>query len=123
MSAPQLDDVTKVVQDAAYVSVGLGVIAFQRAQVRRQELRKRLEALTSQLGDARQGAGSVTDLVDERVKLVEERLAAVEDQVEAAIEQIEARLPEQVAEASRTARAAAKGVRDQVRNQVAQLTS
>jgi hypothetical protein len=35
--------VTKTLQDAAYVAVGLGVIGFQRAQVRRQELRKQLD--------------------------------------------------------------------------------
>ena len=38
-----VEDVTKVLQDALYVSVGLGVIAVQKAQVRRQELQKALE--------------------------------------------------------------------------------
>jgi hypothetical protein len=36
-------DLTKALTDAVYVTVGLGVIAFQRAQVRRQELRNRLQ--------------------------------------------------------------------------------
>ena len=40
---------TKLARDAAYVAVGFGVLGFQRAQVRRRELRKRLEALASQL--------------------------------------------------------------------------
>jgi molecular chaperone GrpE (heat shock protein) len=43
----------KAVRDGAYVAVGFGVLAFQRAQVRRRELAKRLEQeranLTSQL--------------------------------------------------------------------------
>ena len=56
MARLQLDDVTNLAKDAAYVSVGLGVIAFQRLQVRRNELEK---------------------LVGDRVKLVEERLGAV----------------------------------------------
>jgi hypothetical protein len=56
MARLQLDDVTNLAKDAAYVSVGLGVIAFQRLQVRRNELEK---------------------LVGERVKLVEERLGSV----------------------------------------------
>jgi hypothetical protein len=38
-----LDAVSKVALDALYVSVGLGVIAFQKAQVRRNELTKSLE--------------------------------------------------------------------------------
>lgn len=39
------DSVTKVLKDAVYVSIGLGVIAFQRAQVQRQELRKQVGRL------------------------------------------------------------------------------
>jgi hypothetical protein len=56
MARLQLDDLTNLAKDAAYVSVGLGVIAFQRLQVRRNELEK---------------------LVGDRVKVVEERLGAV----------------------------------------------
>ena len=56
MARLQLDDVTNLAKDAAYVSIGLGVIAFQRLQVRRNELEKE---------------------IGERVKLVEERLGSV----------------------------------------------
>ena len=38
------EDASKAVKDALYVSVGLGVIAFQKAQVQRQELQKTIEA-------------------------------------------------------------------------------
>ena len=44
-----LDAVSKVALDALYVSVGLGVIAFQKAQVRRQELTKTLESALKDL--------------------------------------------------------------------------
>lgn len=37
-------DVRKLAQDAAYVTVGAGVLAFQRAQVARREVRSRLES-------------------------------------------------------------------------------
>ena len=33
-----MEDVTKTLRDAAYVVVGAGVLAFQKAQVRRVEL-------------------------------------------------------------------------------------
>ena len=56
MARLQIDDVANLAKDAAYVSVGLGVIAFQRLQVRRNELEK---------------------AVGDRVKVVEERLGAV----------------------------------------------
>ena len=46
MARLQIDEVADVVKDAVFVSVGLGVIAFQRMQVRRNELTKSLEGRT-----------------------------------------------------------------------------
>jgi hypothetical protein len=78
MAGSPLDDVTSAVKDAAYVSVGLGVIAFQRLQVRRNELTKSLSGST---GEARGVLESVGNLVGDRVKLVEERLEAAREQL------------------------------------------
>lgn len=72
----QLDDVTNIAKDAAYVSVGLGVIAFQRLQVRRNELAK---TFNDQSGVALGALEAVGNLVGDRVKVVEERLGAVLD--------------------------------------------
>ena len=74
MARSPIDDVADAVKDAAYVSVGLGVIAFQRLQVRRHELKK---ALSGQASDSPGALGIVSSLVGERVKLVEERLGAI----------------------------------------------
>ena len=38
-----LVELPEMVEDAAYVAVGFGVLAFQRAQVRRRELERLLE--------------------------------------------------------------------------------
>jgi hypothetical protein len=73
MARSPLEDVTEVVKDAAFVTVGLGVIAFQRLQVRRQELTK---ALNQQAGEARGALDVVGSLVGERLKAVEERVGA-----------------------------------------------
>lgn len=62
-----LDEVAKVLQDAAYVSIGLGVIAFQKAQVQRQELSKNLQGTIDQARTA----------VEDNLKLVEERLRSI----------------------------------------------
>lgn len=62
-----LDDIAKVLQDAAYVGIGLSVIAFQKAQVQRQELSKTLQEA---VGDARA-------VVEDNLKLVEERLRSI----------------------------------------------
>ena len=52
-----IDDLSRSAKDAFYVTVGLGVIALQKAQVQRNELEKRIRSV-----------------VEDRVKLVEERL-------------------------------------------------
>jgi hypothetical protein len=74
MGRSPLDDVASVVQDAAYVSVGLGVIAFQRLQVRRQELGRALSGQGAAAGGPLDLVGA---LVGDRLKVVEERLGAV----------------------------------------------
>jgi hypothetical protein len=74
MARMQVEDVASALKDAAYVSVGLGVIAFQRLQVRRNELAK---SLGDQTALAQGALDAVGTLVGDRVKLVEERLGAV----------------------------------------------
>lgn len=105
---PSFDDLTKTAKDAAYVTIGLGVIAFQRAQVQRQELSK---SLKGQVGDAQR-------VVDERVKLLEERLAAVEGRFDSLLDQLEGRLPEPARDLAKQARTAAKEARTQVQGLV-----
>ena len=75
------DEITKTARDAAYVVVGLGVLGFQRAQVRRQELQKRLtdrSQIQGHLGDVR---GEVT----KRVKDVDEAVEQVIGRIEASL--------------------------------------
>jgi hypothetical protein len=62
-----LDELTKVLQDTVYVGIGLGVIAFQKAQVQRQALAKNLEGAVDQARTA----------VEDNLKLVEERLRSI----------------------------------------------
>ena len=108
----KLDDISKVLKDAVYVTVGLAVLGVQRLQVQRQELGK---ALTGQVDDARTQLQSVTKIVDDRFKTVEERLEGVEERVDALLDQFEDRLPDQAKEIARQARQAAKDARGQLR--------
>ena len=64
-------DLTSTLKDAAYVTIGFGVLAFQRAQVQRQELSKQL--------------GDLGTTMEDRFKLVEERLQGLNDQVETVV--------------------------------------
>ena len=46
-----MTDVRNAARDAAYISVGLGVLAYQRAQVRRRELQQQVEAQLAGTGE------------------------------------------------------------------------
>jgi hypothetical protein len=73
MARNPVDDLANALKDATFVSVGLGVIAFQRLQVRRQELQKAFDGTAE---EARGNLEMLASLVGERVKAVEERLGA-----------------------------------------------
>jgi hypothetical protein len=118
-----MTDVRSTIKDAAYVGIGFGVLAFQKAQVQRQELQKRFEA---GLTDAKGGLGKLGEDVQDRIKLVEERLEALSKQVDAAaddfeerldkaLDQVQERLPEQAKDLFDKARTAGKDARSQVR--------
>jgi hypothetical protein len=91
-------DVTKTIKDAAYITIGFGVLAFQKAQVRRREIEKQLEGQTI---DLRAQFSKVADEVEERIEPLVEA-------VETSLDQLEERLPEQAREAFKSARTAAK---------------
>lgn len=110
-----VEEITKVVRDAFYVTVGFGLLAFQKAQVQRNEVRKQLD---SQLGEAKQQFQGLGKTVEERVKLVEERLEGIEGRVDTALDQLEERLPVQAKELVKSARGAAKDAQGQLRTLV-----
>jgi Skp family chaperone for outer membrane proteins len=89
-----MTDVKKTLQDAGYVLVGLGVIGFQKAQVRRHELTKEFEGRTKDLE---------TQLAEVRAQV-----AKLSDRIEPVLQEIEGRIPEQVAELVKQARSTAK---------------
>jgi hypothetical protein len=70
----EVQDVTKTLKDAAYVAVGLGVIGFQRAQVRRVELAKQFEGqrkeIEAQLADVRSQLAGAAKGIESRVRSV-----------------------------------------------------
>ena len=119
-------DVRSTLKDAAYIGIGFGVLAFQKAQVQRQELAKKLETSVT---EGKAGFGKLGEDVQDRLKLVEERLEALGTQVDAAaddfeerldkvLDEIQERLPEQVRVVFGKARTAGKDARTQVRQLV-----
>jgi len=75
-------DLPKTLKDAAYVAIGLGVIGFQKAQVRRQELNKQFEQQRKQLEtQANEAREQLTKLI-----------AGLEEQFQPVASEIESRI-------------------------------
>jgi hypothetical protein len=66
MTPPNSEDLSKLATDALYVTVGLGMIVVQKAQVRRRELQ-----------------GVLGQRLEDRLKTFEERLQALRSHGEA----------------------------------------
>lgn len=105
MAETTLDTVADRLRDVFFVSVGAGVIAFQRLQVQRQELNK---AMRGQLDEAQSTAmgnlDSMSALAVKRVRELEERMENIETELEKVLSQVEARLPAQARDLVRQAR-------------------
>ena len=143
-----LKDVTEEIvgtaRDAAYVAVGLGVLAIQRAQVRRNELKKALSGREDLLKNVPNPASELSKLVaggrEEWAKTLsglsrgdlEERLSGLREElsrgvkfldghveqlletIDEAISPVEERLPDPARDIMRQARAQAHDVRKQI---------
>ena len=66
-----MPDVTKTAKDALYVTVGLGVLGYQKAQVRRRELARQVE---TQWGETAQQLQKLARELQGRVEPVLDRL-------------------------------------------------
>jgi hypothetical protein len=106
------EDILGTARDAAYVAVGLGVLAIQRAQVRRNELTK---VFTGQRGDLEERIVEVRGEISRRVKDIDGRVEQVFETIEASIIPLEQRLPEPARDLVTKARTQAHDVRQQIR--------
>ncbi len=120
---PNLKESTESVADAAknaaYVAIGLGVIGFQRAQVRRQELSKEFSERFGGSGDNIQATIDAAKAeLAKQVEKADTRVEQLLDRIEAGLGPIEARLPEQARTAVTKAQAQARQVGKQVREKI-----
>lgn len=98
-------DVTRTLKDAAYVAVGLGVIGFQKAQVRRQELQKDLAGRRQELNTQVEEYGAKLRDLAGRVEPV---VTDLSQRIDPVLDDLEGRLPEQAKGFVQQARQAAK---------------
>jgi len=110
-----MPNVQKNLKDAFYVTVGLGVIGFQKAQVRRRELTKQVE---TQLKSAETQLSTQRKKVEEQVVAGAEQLEKLtkqfQERIDPVLDQIEGRLPEQARDLVKQARTAAINAQDQL---------
>lgn len=108
------DEITKVARDAVYVVVGLGVLGFQKAQVRRQQLSRQLSdtRVEDRIAEVREG-------LTKQVKQVDERLEQVIDRLETSFEPYEGHLPAQARDLVKQAQTQAREARQQLRTLIA----
>lgn len=104
-------DLTNTARDAAYVAVGFGVLAFQRAQVRRQEMLKTWGDPRTRLDER---LGAVRDDVARVVKGVEGQVESVIHSIEVAVEPLEDRLPGAARDLVKQAHTQAREARTQI---------
>lgn len=108
-------DLTKTLKDAAYITIGFGVLAFQKAQVRRREFEAQL---ATQASAVKAQTAGLRDELTKIVKDVEARFEPVVDQIESSLDQLEERLPTQAKDAFKQARTAAKDAQAQLRTRL-----
>ena len=84
------EDVTKTAKDAAYVVVGLGVMGYQRAQVRRREL---VDLAKQQLPSIEAPLAEVKVEIEKRVKDIDGRVEELVSRLETQLHPVEEKLP------------------------------
>ncbi len=104
--------VSETLRDAAYVTVGLGVLGFQKAQVRRHEIAKQLEeqvkVVETQVTEGRKSVAELATQLDGYV-------APVRSQLEGQLDTLQSALPTTVQDLVKQARAAAHEAEETVR--------
>lgn len=98
---PGLDTLAAAATDALYVTVGFGLLAFQRAQVRRRELEERVAPRAATL---RTEADRLAGIVRDPLRAVDREVRAVEERVDAWLDVLQPRLPRPLAGALGAAR-------------------
>ncbi|MGO8861803.1 MAG: hypothetical protein ACLQRH_13705 [Acidimicrobiales bacterium] len=83
--------IADLARDLAYVAVGLGVLAYQRAQVQRVELQSHLaqeERLAAARAELTRGIAQLDDLLETATQLIETSIRPLEEQLPTAVTQL-----------------------------------
>lgn len=104
--------VVAALRDAAYITIGFGVLAVQQAQVRRREV---VKTLADRFGTSRTQMDDLLATFEAQITKLDGRFDALEAKLDSTVEKFEGRLPEQAAAIVGQAHDLAKAARKQVR--------
>jgi hypothetical protein len=90
--AKTAEEVAKVATEAAYVAIGIGVLGFHKAQVRRQELADTVDRANR--GDLDASLGEARKQVAKRVKEFDATVSQIIEMLDSTLEPVWQRLPE-----------------------------
>jgi len=120
-------DLGEALRDGAYVAIGLGILSFQRAQVRRVELTRQLEGWFDQYrvagasapGDCAPGdTAAIRSQLTSFARAVDERMQPVRQQFDEQFDLFEAQLPATARQLVHSVRAAAVEPEQRLRSAV-----
>ncbi|HXW35464.1 MAG TPA: hypothetical protein VEJ87_12875 [Acidimicrobiales bacterium] len=124
---PDFDEVahtiSKTARDATYVLIGLGVLAFQRAQVHRQEILEEVRKQQDAVGGHLKAAQDELARLSKRIEEMDSSVEAILDRIDSALEPIEDKLPDRTRELVQQAHDQAKSVRRQTQTVRRQIRS
>ena len=106
------DAVANVAKDAAYMTIGLVVLAMQKAQTRRREFSA---SLNNQVGAGRSQMDEVLATIEARLAGIDAHIETLEGKLDVAVVDLEKRLPVRAGALLGQAHGMAKGARKQVR--------
>ena len=99
-------------RDAAYITVGFGVVAIEQAQTRRRQL---VTALGERFGASKSQVEMLLSTFEARIGRIDEQVDAIEAQIDTLATKFEGILPDQAGALLGQARELGKGARKQVR--------
>lgn len=111
------EKVAAVVRDAAYLTVGLGVVAVEQAQVRRRKIAARA---SERMSTSKPRVEALRGTVESRLVRIDAQVDALGARIDSVVDRLEAVLPEQaglvVGQARDITRVARKQVRGLIRS-------
>ncbi len=112
LSTGEAGKLTAALRDAAYITVGLGVVAVEQAQARRRQL---VTAISDRFGASKTQVETLLGAFETRLAKMDEQVDAVEARLDMVVDKLEGILPEKAGALFGQARDLSKGARKQVR--------